>query len=153
MRKYLFIGLGGAVGAILRCAIKNIHLSNYKEVIPINTLIINLTGSFILALILTTAFEVWEFDADIRLGIATGLIGAYTTFSTMCKETVGLMKQGMYYSAISYIGFSVIFGLFFAYFGVIVAREVLPKFINNKNEDKSQSIRKPAILYTEGENE
>jgi len=134
MRKYIFIGIGGMLGAILRYVIKNIHIYHYKEVIPINTLLINISGCLLLALILTIAFEVFEFDADIRLGVATGFLGAYTTFSTLCKETVNLMNQGDYYSALSYIGFSTMLGLAAAYFGVILAREVISKFINKQND-------------------
>ncbi|WP_298843870.1 fluoride efflux transporter CrcB [Clostridium sp.] len=133
MRKYIFIAIGGMLGAILRYFIKNIHIYHYKEVIPINTLLINISGTFLLSLILTVAYEIYVIDADIRLGIATGFLGAFTTFSTLCKETVNLMKQGDYYSSISYIGFSAMFGLAAAYFGVIVAREVVSIFISNKN--------------------
>ncbi|MBU3183869.1 fluoride efflux transporter CrcB [Clostridium estertheticum] len=129
MKKYTFIAIGGMLGAILRYVIKSIHIYHYKEVIPINTLLINISGTFLLSLILTIAFEIYEIDSDIRLGIATGFLGAFTTFSTLCKETVNLINQGYYYSSISYIGFSAMFGLAAAYFGVIVAREVVPIFI------------------------
>ena len=80
----LFIAIGGMLGSISRFAIKNIHMWNYHENTSLNTLFINITGSFLLALILTIAFEVWNFDPDILLGIATGFLGAYTTFSTLC---------------------------------------------------------------------
>ncbi|HEY0221367.1 fluoride efflux transporter CrcB [Lactovum miscens] len=133
MRKYTFIAIGGMLGAILRYTIKNIHIFSYKEVIPINTLIINVSGTLLLALVLTISFEIFELDADIRLGIATGFLGAYTTFSTLCKETVNLMNQGDYYSAISYIGFTVMLGLAAAYFGVVLARDVVAKFIDKDN--------------------
>ncbi|ERI92526.1 protein CrcB [Clostridiales bacterium oral taxon 876 str. F0540] len=129
MKKYIFIGLGGILGAISRYLVKNIHISGYKEAIPLNTFIINITGAFLLAFLLTTALEVRKIDEDIKLGIGTGFLGAYTTFSTMCKETVGLLKSGYYFSAVSYIGFSTLLGLAAAYFGVIVSREVLSKFI------------------------
>lgn len=133
MRKYIFIAIAGSLGTILRYVIRNIHISNYKEIIPINTLLINISGSFLLAFILTVALEIWTFDTDIRLGIATGFIGSYTTFSTMCKETVELMRRGYYYSAISYICFSAMLGLAAAYFGVILAREVISKLVNKNN--------------------
>ena len=133
MRKYTFIAIGGMLGAILRYYIKNIHIYHYKEIIPINTLLINISGTFLLSLILTVAFEIYEIDADIRLGIATGFLGAFTTFSTLCKETVNLMRQGDYYSSISYIGFSAMFGLCAAYFGVVVAREIVSNFIKEKS--------------------
>jgi fluoride ion exporter CrcB/FEX len=54
----------------------------------------NVLGAFALAFILTIAFEIWTFDSDIRLGVTTGFLGAFTTFSTLCKETVGLMQNG-----------------------------------------------------------
>lgn len=143
MRKYIFIAVGGSLGAILRYLIENVHVYNYKEVVPINTLFINLTGSFMLALILTIAFEIWKLDGDIRLGIATGFLGAYTTFSTMCKETVSIMGQGYYYSAISYICFSAMLGLASAYFGVVIAREMVSKLANKDNYDDVQFEESP----------
>ncbi|MBX4258771.1 fluoride efflux transporter CrcB [Clostridium estertheticum] len=133
MKKYTFIAIGGMLGAILRYVIKSIHIYHYKEVIPINTLLINIFGTFLLSLILTVAFEIYDMDSDIRLGIATGFLGAFTTFSTLCKETVNLINQGYYYSSISYIGFSAMLGLAAAYFGVIVAREVVPIFITRNS--------------------
>lgn len=134
MKKYTLIAIGGMLGAILRYFIKNIHISNYSEVIPISTLLINISGSFLLALILTVCFEIYELDADLRLGIATGFLGAYTTFSTLCKETVNLMVKGEYYSAIGYIGITAILGFAAVYFGVVVAREVISKFVHHKND-------------------
>lgn len=133
MKKYIYIGIGGFLGAVSRYLIKNIHIYHYKELIPLNTLIINVTGSFILALILTLALEIWEMDECIRLGIATGFLGAYTTFSTLCKETVTLLTNGYYFSAISYITISTVLGLVGVYFGVIVAREFIGKIAMRKN--------------------
>ena len=137
MRKYVFISIGGILGAILRYLIEGVHISHYNKSMPLNTLIINVAGSFILSLFLTIAFEVREFDANIRLGIAIGLLGAFTTFSTLCKETVGLLHEGDYFSAISYITVSTMIGLAAVYFGIVLAREVVSKlFKNNKGELK-----------------
>jgi CrcB protein len=127
IRKYLYIGIGGALGAILRYIGKNIEITNYKENIPLNTLLINIIGSLLLALFLTIAFEVWELDANLRIGIATGFLGAFTTFSSLCKETVVLMNQGYYFSAISYITVSIFLGLAFAYLGIVIARELFAR--------------------------
>jgi len=139
MRKYILIAIGGMLGAILRYNIKNIQIYNYSELIPINTLLINVSGSFILALILTISYEIYEFDADIRLGIATGFLGAYTTFSTLCKETVNIMEQGHYYSAIAYIGLTIVLGLAATYFGVVLAREIVSKnSLHNKRSDDEE---------------
>lgn len=140
MKKYICIGVGGFIGAILRVLIERIHIYNYKENIPLNTLLINITGSFLLALILTVAFDVWEIDADIRLGIATGFLGAFTTFSTMCKETVNLIGSGEYFSAVSYITISTVLGLSAVYFGIVVAREVIAKLIKKGTADEQEGL-------------
>ncbi len=134
MKKYVFIACGGFLGAILRFAVKSVQIPGYSENIPLNTLIINVIGSFLLALILTVAYEVRDMDADIRLGIATGFLGAFTTFSTLCKETVALLKNGEYFSALSYVTVSVVLGLSAAYFGVVLAREAVSKALGRDEE-------------------
>lgn len=135
MRKYVFISIGGILGAVLRYLTEGVQIYHYHENVPLNTLLINVMGSFILALVLTVAFEVWEFDASLRLGIATGFLGAFTTFSTLCKETTGLIRQGDYFSAISYITVSTMIGLAAAFFGVVLAREVVSKIVKKKKEE------------------
>lgn len=132
MRKYIFIGCGSFIGAILRYLIKGIQIYNYHESVPLNTLSINVLGAFVMALILTTAFEVWTFDADIRLGVTTGFLGAFTTFSTLCKETAVLMQNGNYFSAVSYMTVSIALGLGAAYFGIVVAREAGSKLLKRR---------------------
>jgi CrcB protein len=133
MRRYVFIGLGGFLGAISRFIVKGIQFHEYRGSIPLNTFIVNITGSLILAFIFTIASEVWEFDEDIRLGIGTGFLGAFTTFSTFCKELVILIEKGLYFSAISYVTVSTVLGLASAYFGVVLAREGFKKFSNKED--------------------
>jgi len=122
MRKYLYIMAGGALGAVSRVAVKNLNIAGYHGSFPLNTLIINVTGSFVLALFLTLTLDVFEFDADLRLAVSTGFLGGYTTFSTLCKETAALISGGMYGSAGLYIAASTLLGLAAAYAGVIAAR-------------------------------
>ena len=133
MKKYIFIGVGGFFGAILRYYIKSIQIWGYHANFPLNTLIINIAGSFILAFTLTIAFEVWEFHPDIRHGIAAGFLGAFTTFSTMCKESASLFSNGASQTAILYIAISVILGLSAVYSGSFSARLIGSKFFPNKN--------------------
>jgi len=123
LKKYIYIGLGGALGAILRFIIRAIPAlqgSNF----PVNTLIINLTGSFLLGLVLTYAYETDNISAELRLGIATGFIGAFTTFSTLCKETVTLGMTGFLSLALIYVAVSLLGGLLMAYGGIVSARTV-----------------------------
>jgi len=133
MKRYIFIGTGGFLGAILRYVIKNMHIHNYIKGIPLNTLIINITGSFVLAFILTAVLKIRRFDEDIKLGIATGFLGAFTTFSTMCKETVVLINQGSDYLAFTYILLSILAGLAMVYCGAALAQEVALKFVKTSH--------------------
>lgn len=90
-----------------------------------------------LALLLTLALEIFEIDESIRLGIATGFLGGYTTFSTLCKETVTLLVSGYYFSAITYLTMSTVLGLAAVYLGIVVAREVIAKRINGKSPEEN----------------
>ena len=124
MRKYLFIALGGALGAMLRITVKEMDFHQIMGQLPVNTLLINLSGSFMLAFVLTIALERLERHPDIRLGVATGFFGAFTTFSTMCKETNSLINTGNLLPAITYALLSIIFGLFFAWFVIFLAEKL-----------------------------
>jgi fluoride exporter len=134
MKKFICIGFGGAIGAIIRFLIEHIQMSNFRGHIPLNTLAINIGGSFMLALIFTTSYEVYQKNENIKLGITTGFLGAFTTFSTMCKETVMLINKGYFYSAIFYIVFSAILGLGAAYLGNIAAKGIDYKLAFRKDD-------------------
>jgi CrcB protein len=115
MRKYVFIVILGALGAIARYAIKSVDLSSLMAGFPLNTMIINIVGSFAFALIMALALETGRLSTDLRLGLTTGFLGAFTTFSTLCKETAGLLSAGQYMPALLYVGLSVLLGLSAAY--------------------------------------
>jgi fluoride exporter len=132
MKKYIYIGAGGFFGAILRFLIEGIHIYNYKVNIPLKTLVINISGSFLLALILILTLEVVKTDENLRLGLTIGFLGAFTTFSTMCKETVSLIMNEHYFPAIFYITISTILGLAATYLGIIVAGKVKGKGVRKK---------------------
>jgi len=116
MKKYVYIFIGGFIGAILRYLLKEVTLG---------TLITNVLGCFLIGLILTLAFEILDFNSNIRLGIATGLLGAFTTFSTVCKESFKLIVSGNYLSCILYIFVTVAFGLFAVYLGTVLAKKIV----------------------------
>lgn len=134
LKKYIYIGLGGMLGAMSRFGIKNIQLWDFQQAFPINTLLVNITGSFLLLLILTIALEILTLDADLRLGITTGFLGAYTTFSTLCKEVAMFIFNGEYLLAFSTVVISATLGLAAAYLGVVLARKIIGKSIKSVAE-------------------
>jgi CrcB protein len=135
LKKYIYIGIGGFLGAILRFTLENIKVSTYLTLIPINTLFINITGAFILAFVTTAAVYTSVVSSNIKLGICTGFAGAYTTFSTLCKETVSLINSSHLLLAVCYICISLILGLAFAYLGEFTSIKLVSKLNLNYSVD------------------
>ena len=92
----LCVGLGGAAGALLRAFVGRLIQSDF----PVATLIVNILGSFILAVVYTGLPPVGELS---RALLATGFCGAFTTFSTFILEAVILARNRMYKRAVAYV--------------------------------------------------
>src|SRR5262249_42133851 len=88
----LLVAIGGAFGASARYEIAQIiHVA--KDTFPWATFVTNLSGAFVLGAFLTVMIERFPRNPYLRPLIATGFLGAYTTFSTMAVETVVLVKD------------------------------------------------------------
>jgi CrcB protein len=121
MKKYAYIAVGGMLGALARYGIKVFIVFPGKWDFPINTLMVNLTGCFLIALVLTASMDYMEISAELRMGITTGFIGAFTTFSTLCRETFQLLSDGRFAAGLIYPVLSVVLGLGSAFLGVMAA--------------------------------
>jgi len=120
--RFLVVAAGGAAGAMTRYGVTLIVAMFWKRDFPLATLIINVTGSFILGLFATLAAERMAVDPMWRLLIATGFVGAYTTFSTFEYETERLTETGALGWGIVNILTSVLVGFAAVRLGVILAR-------------------------------
>ncbi len=101
LETFLLIGLGGLLGANLRYLISVWAAGRFGSAFPWGTLVINLTGSCLLAVFLAWAANRTTLDPRIRLLIATGFFGAYTTFSTYANESMALLQAGDWVGAVS----------------------------------------------------
>jgi CrcB protein len=99
----LIIGLGGFVGANLRYMVSVWAAERFGVGFPWGTLIINFTGSLLLALFLAWLNNHVTIDPRWRLFIAVGFFGAYTTYSTYANETVALMQANDWIGALGNI--------------------------------------------------
>ena len=95
MLTYLWLGLGGAIGTIARFWLNGI-ISRYFESFPMGTLIINITGSFLIAFFatLTDADGRFLVSPDFRTFFMAGICGGYTTFSSFSLQTLNLAREG-----------------------------------------------------------
>jgi fluoride exporter len=96
LQTFLFISLGAILGANLRYFVGQHNAKLVPSALPYGTLIINVTGSFILALFLVWTTERVLADPRWRLIIAIGFCGGYTTFSSYAYETFALFEKGQW---------------------------------------------------------
>ena len=92
---FLALSLAGGVGAALRLVIDGAVKARVRTALPVGTLLINVTGSFVLGVVTELALG-GVLDDAWRLVIGTGLCGGFTTFSTASFETVRLVQERRY---------------------------------------------------------
>ncbi|MCL6625672.1 fluoride efflux transporter CrcB [Alicyclobacillus shizuokensis] len=110
---FLWVGIGGVVGALLRYQLSRWVSERLVVSFPLATLVINVSGSFLLGW-LTRWLGVWlpsGLAPTAMLLLGTGLCGAYTTFSTFCYESVILLRERRLQTAAVYILTSLVIGL------------------------------------------
>lgn len=111
------VGFFGAIGALLRYGIGRYVGGWWMSSFPLGTLGINFAGCLALGWFSSWAAAQKRLPAWLRTGIGTGLIGAFTTFSTFSVETVGLVRDGLWGMAALYMMLSVIGGFALAWTG------------------------------------
>lgn len=117
----ILLGLivAGAGGALLRYEVELRVRRRLGPAFPYGTLLINGSGSFVLGLLAGLA-EHHGVGAALVTVLGTGLLGAYTTFSTFAVDSVGLAERGRLRTSVVNIGASVVLGLGAAGFGLAV---------------------------------
>lgn len=127
MRTYVCIMLGGALGAVSRNVVANLPMLSSYGPIHLGTVLVNVAGCFVLAFFLTAISESLEIDADVQLAVSTGFLGAFTTFSTLCKDVVSSLASGAYASVVVYLLASIVLSFLAVSLGVFLARTVFAK--------------------------
>jgi CrcB protein len=121
---YLWISLGAIVGASARYFVSRFVAKVVSASFPYGTLLINITGSFILGLFLVWSTERALPDPRWRLLVAIGFCGSYTTFSSYAFESFSLFEQGHYLLFASNVVLSNVLCLAGVLAGAMVARSI-----------------------------
>lgn len=122
MEKFLIISLGAVLGANARYWLGGWAAEKFGAAFPYGTLIINLSGSFILGIFVTLITDRFLVDPHWRLLIAIGFLGSYTTFSTYTYESVNLMLTGQPWLGLLNLFGSSLLGAIAAAAGILLAR-------------------------------
>lgn len=118
----LLVGAGGFLGAISRYLVDGWVAGVTGGGFPWGTLVVNLTGSFVLGLLFALSVERGVLSPALRAPVLIGFIGAYTTFSTLTLETWRLVEDGSYIAAVGNIGGSMALGLVAVVAGLTIGR-------------------------------
>ncbi len=115
----LLIGLFAIFGGMARYGVDQFVVFGH---LPLATFLINLIGSFLLVFLTNTLAQIDGFPAQLTLGIGTGFVGAFTTFSSYILEIMQLYQAHAYLLATGYALLSLIGGVIGAYLGLRTSR-------------------------------
>jgi CrcB protein len=121
----LYVALGSAIGGVSRYLLGGLVQRMLDTTFPAGTLLVNVTGSFLLGAIIRYALETPSLSPDVRAFLTIGFCGGYTTFSTFSYETMALLEDGEWARAGGYITASVILSLIATFLGFALARQVI----------------------------
>ena len=124
MWTYVAIAIGGTLGCWARYAQTNLVQAVFGRDFPLATLSINVIGSFLMGFLFILTLERLMIPPSVRVGVLTGVLGGYTTFSTFEMETLLLAESGELFKAALYVVLSVVIGFAAAFGGAFLARNL-----------------------------
>jgi fluoride exporter len=116
VERYLCVLIGGGAGAVLRYMVGSAVAARYSGRFPLGTFLINVTGSFLIGLLMGLFTDRYAVHPNWRLFLVTGVLGGFTTFSSFEYETLIAAQTGALGIGIAYVAGSV--GIGFAAAGV-----------------------------------
>jgi len=124
MQQILAIGVGGAVGSVLRYWLSTAVHAAAGRGFPYGTLAVNIIGCFAMGLLFVVFVERLTEAAVWRAGLLTGVLGGFTTFSAFSIETFNLLEQGEPLKALTNALLSVVLCLAATWLGVVLGRQL-----------------------------
>jgi CrcB protein len=121
----LYIAVGSAAGGVLRYLLGGVVQRAAGGTFPVGTLLVNISGSFLLGLLYRYSADSAAISAEMRAMLTIGLCGGYTTFSSFSYESIRLIEDGQLSRALMYVLLSVALCLAGTALGIVAGRELL----------------------------
>ena len=125
--EYLWIALGSALGGVGRYWLSGVVARRFGEALPVGTLVVNATGSFVIGFIATLTRPEGRLlmSASARQFLMVGICGGYTTFSSFSLQTLNLAREGEWFYAGANVVASVLLCLLAVWLGHVLAELVV----------------------------
>jgi len=122
IKNFLIVGLGGAVGSMLRYGVQRILQVQSTATFPVGTLLVNIAGCFLIGILWSMISRSLTWNEEMKLLLMTGFCGGFTTFSAFTLEGIGLLKENKTALFLIYLTASVIGGLLATFIGIRIAK-------------------------------
>lgn len=122
VKMILLVGAGGFAGSVARFLSQQLIAHYYPSSFPWGTLFVNIVGCFIIGVIYAFGEKGNLLSPEMRLLLATGFCGGFTTFSSFAYDNISLMRDGELLYTFLYIAASIIIGFLAAYIGVFIVK-------------------------------
>jgi CrcB protein len=126
LTRVLLVALGGALGSVARYGMTVASPRLFGLGFPWGTFLVNVTGSFLIAIVVELAVNGALVSPEARLFLATGVLGGFTTYSSFNQETLALAVDGRWGSAGLYLAGTVVTCLIAGVLGLVAGRALLP---------------------------
>ena len=121
---WVLVAIGGAAGSLLRFGVNRLAIHYLGVDTVVGTFAVNIVGSFALGLLASVFIARSDIPIEVRAMLTAGLLGGFTTFSTLAYDGVRLLSGGEVARAGAAIAANVLIGLLAAYLGVLTGRLV-----------------------------
>jgi len=122
LKRFVLICLGGALGTGARYLVATGMLRWLGPAFPFGTLTVNLAGSFLLGAIMELGLSYGAISPDLRVVLATGVMGGFTTYSSFNFETIGYFQREAWFIGAAYLAATVVGCLAAGVLGLATAR-------------------------------
>jgi fluoride exporter len=122
LNRYLLVLVGGGAGALARYVAATAIMARFGGKFPLGTLVINVTGSFLIGFLMTMLTARLDIDPRWRLFLVVGFLGGYTTFSSFEWETYSAVREGDLWAGMINVVASVMLGYVAVWLGSMLAR-------------------------------
>jgi CrcB protein len=123
-RTILIIGIGGFIGSVLRYLGQLAAGKMFPPSFPMGTFLVNIFGCFLIGIVFAMSEKGNLLTAEMRLFLAVGFCGGFTTFSTFAADNLMLMKDNSIGLMLLNIAGSVVLGIFAVYLGIVLIRAI-----------------------------